>query len=218
MAVGLGRMFGFELCRNFNYPYIAGSITEFWRRWHISLGLWFRNYLYIPLGGNRVSRKRWFFNILIVWMATGLWHGAQWNFVVWGLFFACMLIVEKIALKKHLDKSHVLSHVYVMLIVTAGSVIFNSSDITVAASDIAAMLGFAGIPAISHEAVYYLRSYALLIIIAVIGSTPLPYKLASKLDSRAAVVLQPLYVIILLVICTAYLVDGSFNPFLYFRF
>ena len=218
MAVGLGRMFGFELCRNFNYPYIAGSITEFWRRWHISLGLWFRNYLYIPLGGNRVSRKRWLFNILIVWMATGLWHGAQWNFVVWGLFFACMLIVEKIALKKHLDKSHVLSHVYVMLIVTAGSVIFNSSDITVAASDIAAMLGFAGIPAISHEAVYYLRSYALLIIIAVIGSTPLPYKLASKLDSRAAVVLQPLYVIILLVICTAYLVDGSFNPFLYFRF
>ena len=113
---------------------------------------------------------------------------------------------------------YVLSHVYVMLIVTAGSVIFNSSDITVAASDIAAMLGFAGIPAISHEAVYYLRSYALLIIIAVIGSTPLPYKLASKLDSRAAVVLQPLYVIILLVICTAYLVDGSFNPFLYFRF
>ncbi len=218
MAVGLGRLFGFELCRNFNYPYIAGSITEFWRRWHISLGLWFRNYLYIPLGGNRVGRKRWLFNILIVWMATGLWHGAQWNFVVWGLLFACMLIVEKFALKKYLDKSHVLSHVYVMLVVIVGSVIFNSSNLTMVGSDIAAMLGFTGIPAVSHEAVYYLRSYKILLIIAAIGTTPLPYKLVSKLDRRAAVVLQPLYVIILLVISTAYLVDGSFNPFLYFRF
>lgn len=223
MAVGLGRIFGFELCRNFNYPYISSSITEFWRRWHISLGTWFREYLYIPLGGNRVSKGRWLLNIMIVWMATGLWHGAEWNFVIWGMYFALILVTEKLFLKKYLKKHRVLRHVYVMFFVVIGCVIFNAGNMTQVITDISAMFGFTDIPLISAEAVYYLESYAVLLVIAAAGCTPLAVSVIKMIDNNEKLsglmtVLQPVYVMLMLAVSTAYLVDGSFNPFLYFRF
>ena len=219
MAIGLGRVFGFRFSENFNYPYIAGSITEFWRRWHISLGSWFRDYLYIPLGGNRVGRARWLLNIFIVWMATGLWHGAAWNFVVWGLMFAVLLIVEKLWLGKLLERSKVLSHVYVLFFLTLSYVIFDASSVTEGFAYIAAMLGRAGLPAVTFESVYYLKSYLIVLLIAVVGATPLPRKLAAAAEKHTAFrLVEPVALIVLLTVCTAFLIDGSFNPFLYFRF
>ena len=223
MAIGLGRVFGFEFLENFDHPYVSKSITEFWRRWHMSLGSWFRDYVYIPLGGNRVSKPRWFFNIFIVWMATGLWHGAAWNFVLWGLMFAVLLMLEKLWLLKGLKKLKVLDHVYVLLLVMLSFVIFDASSITEAFSNIAAMFGAKGFPAVTLEAVYYLKSYIVVLIIAVIGATPLPKKLAASFEEgkRTAKVFniaEPIVLIALLALCTAFLIDGSFNPFLYFRF
>ena len=223
MAIGLGRVFGFEFLENFDHPYVSKSITEFWRRWHMSLGSWFRDYVYIPLGGNRVSKPRWFFNIFIVWMATGLWHGAAWNFVLWGVMFAVLLMLEKLWLLKGLKKLKVLDHVYVLLLVMLSFVIFDASSITEAFSNIAAMFGAKGFPAVTLEAVYYLKSYIVVLIIAVIGATPLPKKLAASFEEgkRTAKVFniaEPIVLIALLALCTAFLIDGSFNPFLYFRF
>ena len=214
MAVGLGRVFGFRFPRNFDYPYISKSITEFWRRWHMTLGGWFRDYVYIPLGGNRVSKGRWVVNILVVWMLTGLWHGAAWNFVLWGLLFAAFLMLEK-WLPVHKLPS-VLRHGYVLLVVVISFVIFNAESLAQAWGDISGMFGGQAVPLLTAESVYYLRSYGLLLAVAAVGATPAVRNLAARLERigflRLAVAAA------LLLVCTAYLVDGSFNPFLYFRF
>ena len=218
MAIGLGRVFGFHFIENFNYPYMSKSIAEFWRRWHMSLGSWFRDYVYIPLGGNRVSKGRWVFNTLVVWMLTGLWHGAAWNFILWGLLYAVFLLLEKFvpALQKLPDA---LRRTYTLLIVVLGFVLFNAVDLSQALSDIGGMFGFGGVPFVNGETLYFLRSYALLFIVALVGSTPAVKHFAMKLEGKkAGLVLQTVLMILLLLVCTAYLVDGSFNPFLYFRF
>ena len=218
MAIGLGRMFGFHFPENFNYPYLSGSVTEFWRRWHISLGSWFRDYVYIPLGGNRVSRVKWVRNIVLVWMLTGLWHGAAWNFVLWGLLFAALLLMEK-ALTGLRKLPNILRHSYVLLAVMLSFVLFNADTLSQAGSDFAALFGFGGLPLFTKETGYYLRSYAPLLIATCIGATPLIKKVAGKLGENHLVqTLEPLVWLGLLLVCTAYLVDGSFSPFLYFRF
>lgn len=223
MAIGLGRMLGFHFPENFNYPYISASITEFWRRWHMSLGSWFRDYLYIPLGGSRKGKARQLLNILIVWLATGLWHGAAWTFVLWGLWFAVLLLLEKLALLPVLEKHRVLGHVYTLFFVTLGFVLFDADSAAQAVSRIGAMLGAGGLPLSSTQAVYYLKSYGPLLVLGILCATPLPKMIVAKLrKSKGAAtaldVLEPLCVLILLLLGTAFLVDGSFNPFLYFRF
>ena len=223
MAIGLGRIFGFRFSENFNYPYISASITEFWRRWHISLGSWFRDYVYIPLGGNRVSKAKWLRNILVVWMLTGLWHGASWNFVLWGLGFAVLLVAEKLVCGRLLQRTHVLKHVYTLLLVTLSFVLFNADSVSEAVSQLGAMFGAGGLPLVSTEGVYYLKSYAGTFLVAAIGATPLVSNAISRFGktrfgAQALTVLQPLVMLALLAACTAFLVDGSFNPFLYFRF
>ena len=223
MAIGLGKIFGFDFLENFNYPYISSSITEFWRRWHMSLGSWFRDYLYIPMGGNRVSKPRFFLNILVVWMATGFWHGAAWTFILWGLLFAVILLAEKLWLYKFLKKTYVIKHLYVLLIMIISFVLFDASTVKEAFERIVAMFGDAGLPLASGEALYYLRSYGALLIIAAVGATPLPrmiYKniCGKKAGSAIMTFAEPLVLTSLLIVCTAFLIDGSFNPFLYFRF
>ena len=216
MAIGLGKIFGFDFLENFNYPYISKSATEFWRRWHMSLGSWFRDYVYIPMGGSRVGKFRMFFNIFTVWMLTGFWHGAAWNFIFWGLYFAILLVVEKIFLLKYLNKSKVWSRFYLLFAVVISFVIFNATSMTEAFQYIGGMFGAGGIPAISAEALYYLRSYGLIFLIAAIGATPFPKLAVTKI--KAVQWAEPAVLLILLAMVTAYLVDGSFNPFLYFRF
>ena len=218
MAIGLGRIFGFQFIENFNYPYLSKSIAEFWRRWHMSLGSWFRDYVYIPLGGNRVKPARWVFNILVVWMLTGLWHGAAWNFVLWGLLYAVFLLIEKWvpALQK---LPAILRRAYVLLVVVLGFVLFNAADLSQALSDMGGMFGFGNVPFVNTETLYYLRSYGLLFVAAMIGSTPVVKTVANKVSQKTVgAVLESIVLLALLVLCTAYLVDGSFNPFLYFRF
>ena len=218
MAIGLGRIFGFRFPRNFNYPYISESITEFWRRWHMTLSYWFRDYVYIPLGGNRVSKLRWVFNIFVVWMLTGLWHGASWNFVLWGLMFAVLLLIEKwVPLLKKLPK--LLRHFYVMLLVIISFVLFNANSLAQAGQDISGMFGFLAVPAVNAESLYYLRSYLPLFLIGIVGATPLVRNAALRLQKKDwSWVVQTAIAALLLLLCTAYLVDGSFNPFQYFRF
>ena len=222
MAIGLGRILGFRFSENFNYPYVSASITEFWRRWHISLGSWFRDYLYIPLGGNRRGKARQLLNILIVWMATGLWHGAAWNFVLWGVLFAVLLVAEKLWLLRSLKKLKILNHAYVLFFVMLSFVIFDAASVPEALKSIAALFGAGGLPTVSFESLYYLKSYAVVLLIGIAGATPLPSKLAcTAANSRAGKVInaaEPLCLIALLAFCTAFLIDGSFNPFLYFRF
>lgn len=225
MAIGLGKIFGFDFIENFNHPYVSKSITEFWRRWHISLGSWFRDYVYIPLGGNRVSKGRWFLNILTVWMLTGFWHGASWNFIVWGLLYAAFLVFEKLFFGKYLNNSKIWCHFYVMLIVCFGFVIFNATDLKEAVTYLGSMFGAGSLPLISAEFNYYLGSFGFIILLSVIGSTPLPKLLLQKLSKlkngsgeRIINIAEPFVTVILLLLVTAYLVDGSFNPFLYFRF
>ena len=223
MAIGLGKLFGFDFPENFRYPYISASITEFWRRWHISLGSWFRDYVYIPLGGNRVGKANWLRNILVVWLLTGFWHGAAWNFIVWGLLFAVLLVVEKLWLHKSLQKTKLFKHIYVLFFVILSFVIFNAADMKQALSDLGAMFGAGRLPLYSAEWSYYLHSYGLLLVIAVVGATPLPQRLIaavrrSKTGDKLICIAEPPVLAALLLIMTAYLVDGSFNPFLYFRF
>ena len=229
MAIGLGRLFGFKFMENFNYPYISKSVTEFWRRWHISLGSWFRDYIYIPLGGNRVSKGRHLFNIFVVWFLTGFWHGAAWNFIVWGLYFAVLLVIEKFFMLKYMERMpKVLVHGYVLLASVISFVIFDAANMASAFAYIGAMFGFCGLPLVSVETLYYLRSYAILLILALIGATPLVKSIANRimtaqwtestLGTVLSTALELLVLIVLFVVSTAYLVDGSFNPFLYFRF
>ena len=214
MAIGLGRLLGFHFIENFNYPYLSKSVTEFWRRWHMSLGSWFRDYVYIPMGGNRVSRGRWMFNILTVWMLTGLWHGASWNFVFWGLFFAVLLLLEKFVDLEKLPCA--VRRVYVLFAVMVSFVLFNASDLTQAVRDLAGLFG--GYPLATAESVYYLRSYAGVFLLSLVGATPAVKLLASRIPEKVAAVLELVVLAGLLLVCTGYLVDGSFNPFLYFRF
>ena len=223
MAIGLGHVFGFDFLENFNYPFISRSITEFWHRWHMSLGSWFRDYLYIPLGGNRVPRGRWIFNIAVVWASTGLWHGAAWNFVAWGIFFAVLLVLEKLFLKKWLERAPARGHVYVMLLVIISFVLFDATSLRGASETIGAMFGAGGLPSVSFEALYNLRSYAVVLILGIIGSTPLPKLAVERIrkTSGGAVLInaaEPVVLVALLAVSTAFLIDGSFNPFLYFRF
>ena len=218
MAIGLGRILGFHFIENFDYPYLSKSVTEFWRRWHISLGSWFRDYVYIPMGGNRVTRFRWMLNILTVWALTGLWHGAAWNFVVWGLLFAVLLMAEK-WLPQLTKLPTVLRRFYVLLLVVISFVLFNAESFSQAGSDLARMFGFGGIPAVTEATLYYLRSYGVLFAAGFIGATPLVKTIAAKIRAtKIGAILEPLALILLLLLCTASLVDGSFSPFLYFRF
>ncbi len=221
MAIGLGRIFGFRFTENFNYPYISASVTEFWRRWHMSLGTWFRDYVYIPLGGNRVSQIKWLRNILVVWLLTGFWHGAAWNFVLWGLFFAVFLVLEKRVYGQRLARTRVLKHLYVLLVITVSFVLFDAASVRQAGQTIAAM--FSQRPFADAVSLYYLRSYAVVFVLAAVGATPLPARLArrvaaTRVGDRALTVIEPLALLALLAVATAFLVDGSFNPFLYFRF
>ena len=228
MAVGLGKLFGFDFMENFNYPYISKSVTEFWRRWHISLSSWFRDYVYIPLGGNRVPKARWFFNIFVVWFLTGFWHGAAWNFIAWGLGFAVILVIEKMWLLKKLEQSkslpaQILRHIYVMVIVMISFVLFNATDISEAWTYISSMFGAGNVALTSRETVYYLGSYGMIFVLAMIGATPVPkmvvYRMQETKVGKAVVnVTEPILLVGLFMVVTAYLVDGSFNPFLYFRF
>ena len=218
MAIGLGRVFGFHFIENFNYPYLSKSVTEFWRRWHMSLGSWFRDYVYIPMGGNRVSKPRWVFNILTVWMLTGLWHGASWNFVLWGLLFAGLLLMEKWvpALQK---LPGILRHGYVLLAVVLSFVLFNAESLSQAASDFAGLFGFGGVPVMTAQTAYYLKSYGLLFLLGFVGATPIVRDTAARIEKTwLGGILEPLVMLLLLLVCTGYLVDGSFSPFLYFRF
>ena len=220
MAIGLGHIFGFDLLENFNYPFISRSISEFWRRWHMSLGGWFRDYVYIPLGGNRVKPLRYVFNVLVVWALTGLWHGAAWNFVLWGLLFAVLLTVEKFLVGKAMAKMPGwLVRVPVLAILLMSFVLFNASSLSQALSDVGGMFGLGGLPLLTTASLYYLRSYGLLLMVAAVGATPLVSRVAKKLESHTVTaVLEPVVLCALLLAVTAFLVGGSFNPFLYFRF
>ncbi|MGN0447928.1 MAG: MBOAT family O-acyltransferase [Acutalibacteraceae bacterium] len=220
MAIGLGKVFGFRFLENFDYPYISKSITEFWRRWHISLGSWFRDYVYIPLGGNRCAVSRQILNILTVWCLTGLWHGANWTFMAWGLYFGILLITEKLFLKKYLDKSPgFIRHIYVLTAVVISFVLFNADSFTMALDDLKNMFGISGLPLISSDTVYNLSSYAVILSAALVGATPLFKKLHKKYEDKAVMqILEVVTSALILIMSTAYLVDGSFNPFLYFRF
>jgi alginate O-acetyltransferase complex protein AlgI len=224
MAIGLGRIFGFRFLENFNYPYIAKSVTDFWRRWHISLGTWFRDYIYIPMGGNRVSMLKWGVNILVVWFLTGFWHGAEWNFVMWGLYFALFLVLEKFFLKKLFARlPFVIGHFYLLLVVVIGFVIFNADGMGEAVVNLKGMFGLLGLPFSNAETIYYLKSYAFVFVLAAIGATPLLKNILEKLAGHTAAektlnIMKPAVHIVLLLMVTGYLIDGSFNPFIYFRF
>ena len=218
MGIGLGRILGFHFVENFNYPFISKSITEFWRRWHMSLGTWFRDYVYIPMGGNRVSKGRWIFNIFTVWMLTGAWHGAAWNFVLWGLVFAVLLLLEKQvpALQKLPD---LIRRGYVLLAVVMTFVLFNADSIYQACMDLASMFGMTGLPLVTRATLYYLRSFLVLFAAGILGSTPMVKEAAQRLyATRFGGVLELIFLAGVLLVSTAYLVDGSFSPFLYFRF
>ena len=218
MAIGLGRMIGFEFKENFNYPYISRSVTEFWRRWHMSLGTWFRDYVYIPLGGNRCGRARQLLNILIVWALTGIWHGANWTFLLWGLYYAVFLMIEKVFLLKRLEKLPVLGHIYTIIIVMFGWVMFQLDSLAAIGNYTSAMLGFGASGLAESTDLYYLGSYAVTFVIAIVASTPLGSWLFAKLPGKVRRFAAPALIVLALVLCTAYLVDATYNPFIYFNF
>ena len=224
MAIGLGRIFGFHFPENFNYPYIAKSITEFWRRWHISLGTWFKDYVYIPLGGNRVGKYKQIRNILIVWLLTGIWHGANWTFLIWGLLFGIILIIEKIFLNKFMEKlPSFIRRIYVLFIVMILFIIFNSDNMSVALTNIKGLFGMNKEAFINDYTLHYLKSYLPILIIALLGATPFIKILIDKLRKNKYVnniinILEPILIVMILFVVTSYLIDNSYNPFLYFRF
>lgn len=230
MAIGLGKMFGFEFLENFNYPYIATSITDFWRRWHISLSTWFRDYVYIPLGGNRVKKIKWFRNILIVWFLTGLWHGANWNFILWGIYFGGILIIEKVFLLKYLEKTpKIINRTYSLFIVMISFIIFSGNNLSEIGNSIKGLFPI-DIAITSNVSIYYLKSYFIVLIVAIIGATPLIKNIIEKLitnknqeiniktTKKIINILEPIILMILFIVSVSFIVDGSFNPFLYFRF
>jgi len=222
MAIGLGLMFGFHFLENFNYPFIAKSITDFWRRWHISLSSFFKDYVYIPLGGNRVNKIKWIRNIFVVWFLTGFWHGAAWNFIVWGLYFAGLLLLEKLILQKFLEKTKVFKHIYTLFFIIISFVIFNANSLSEAIVSLKNMFMMHDLKFMNFETIYYIRNYIILLITAIISSTPIMKLMVNKLRKTKIKViidiLEPLYYLMLLIVVTSFLIDASFNPFLYFRF
>ncbi|MEY8414658.1 MBOAT family O-acyltransferase [Tissierella praeacuta] len=222
MAIGLGKIFGFNFLENFNYPYMSKSITEFWRRWHISLGTWFREYLYIPLGGNRKGKFKHIRNILIVWILTGIWHGASWNFALWGLFFGVILIIEKLFLLNLLEKlPHYLTRIYTLSLVLMSWVIFAFDSIKDGLNYIKILFGFGNNPIFNHTSLYLLYTNILLFLILIIGSTDIPKRLWKYMSNRfnnKSWIIENIFLLLVLGLSIAYLVDQSYNPFLYFRF
>ncbi|MBQ2726597.1 MAG: MBOAT family protein [Clostridia bacterium] len=218
MAIGLGQVFGFDFPENFNYPYISSGIAEFWRRWHISLGSWFRDYVYIPMGGNRVSFPRWILNVGVVWLLTGFWHGAEWTFVLWGVYFAVLLVLEKLCQPVLMKIPAYLRRIPVLFLIMVSFILFDSSGIGDAWRKVLLLFDFSS-PA-DPVSVYYVRSYALTLAAGMIGATPLPAKLVRTVTDKVSALrwVESLACIGVLLISTAYLVDGSYNPFLYFRF
>ena len=224
MAIGLGKMFGFDFLENFNYPYISDSITEFWRRWHISLSTWFRDYVYIPLGGNRKGKVRQCVNIMIVWFLTGFWHGANWNFMIWGVYFGIILLCEKLFLLKALGRlPKLVRHIYALLLIVIGWGIFAFEDTDKLIQNFKNMFGLGGLPFAggTHDLFWFTQNVILLVIL-VIASVPLfkriGEKLAARLPAAYGCIIEPLCTAGLLIVSTAYLASNSFNPFLYFRF
>ncbi len=224
MAIGLGKMFGFTFLENFNYPFISKSITEFWRRWHISLSSWFKDYVYIPLGGSRKGTLKLVRNILIVWFLTGIWHGAAYNFILWGLFIGVFLVIEKLWLSKYISKlPKFLKNIYVLFIIMISFIMFNAGSINEAFFNIKGLFGLNKEVFINNYTIYYLKSYLIVLIIAIFGATPLFKNIIEKLKKSKCLnkiinVLEPIFLVILLLLVTAYLIDSSYNPFLYFRF
>ena len=224
MAIGLGKMFGFTFLENFNYPFISKSITEFWRRWHISLSSWFKDYVYIPLGGSRKGTLKLVRNILIVWFLTGIWHGAAYNFILWGLFIGVFLVIEKLWLSKYISKlPKVLRNIYVLFIIMISFIMFNAGSINEAFFNIKGLFGLNKEVFINNYTIYYLKSYLIVLIIAIFGATPLFKNIIEKLKKSKCLnkiinILEPIFLVILLLLVTAYLIDNSYNPFLYFRF
>lgn len=227
MAIGLGHMFGFEFLENFNYPYISRSITEFWRRWHISLSTWFRDYVYIPLGGNRVSKSKFLRNIFVVWFLTGLWHGAAWNFILWGLYYGFILVLEKMFVGEYIEKlKRPFQHIYTMFFVIIGWLLFRSETISYAKDYLMAMFGIGGQGLISSQGIYYLIEYKYLFIIAIIASIPVYPAIQKRLDKmsnswiKVLIIdyVKPFFIIALFLLCIMYLINSTFNPFIYFRF
>ena len=223
MAIGLGKMFGFNFLENFNYPFIANSITDFWRRWHISLSSFLRDYVYIPLGGNRLGALKQIRNIFVVWFLTGFWHGAAWNFIIWGIYFGIILIIEKNYLLEFLKKHKIFSHIYTMILVIISFVIFNANSFTEVLDFMKNMFGLNKLSFMNNETLYYLKSYLLMILISIIASTPLLKNICIKLKennktSKVMDILEIIFVFTILILVTSFLIDSSFNPFLYFRF
>ena len=223
MAIGLGRMFGFHFMENFNYPYISKSITEFWRRWHISLSSWFKDYVYIPLGGSREGKTKLIRNVLVVWLLTGLWHGSEWTFIVWGLFIGILLIIEKLLLNKYIEKlPNILKRLYTLFIIMISFIIFSSENINMAISNIIGLFNFNN-PFVNDFTIHYLKDYGLLLIISMFLSTPILKNIINKLKENRTYnkilnILEIIAVLTLIIIVTSYLIDSSYNPFLYFRF
>lgn len=223
IAIGLGKMLGFNFPENFNYPYMAKSITDFWRRWHMTLSSWFRDYVYIPLGGNKKGVLKQIRNILIVWSLTGLWHGASWNFIVWGLYFGILLILEKFVLKKYLSNvPKFIKGIYTLFLVMISFVIFQGDNLSNDFNIIKGLFGLNGELFINNVTLYYLKGYVLFIVLGVIGATNYVKNLVIKISNgkgkKIINILEPIYLLILLIIVTMYLIDSSYNPFLYFRF
>ena len=220
MAIGIGRIFGFKFPENFDYPMISKSISEFWRRWHMTMGGWFRDYIYIPLGGSRCSKGRWLLNTCVVWAVTGLWHGAAWSFVLWGLYFALFMVIEKLFLGKYLEKLPAfLSHLYTLFLILISWVIFNGESMGQIFSDLKGCFGNA--PLWNADTTYYLKNYAVVFVLGIIGATPLCKNLWTKVSGRCkglSTVAEPVYIVLILVAVTACLLNGSLNPFMYFRF
>ena len=223
MAIGLGKIFGFDFNENFRYPFISKSISEFWRRWHISLGNCFRDYVYIPMGGNRVGKPRYFLNILTVWLLTGFWHGAEWNFVIWGLYFAILLVVEKFFLSDKIEKLSGLNHIYVLFFTAVSFVIFSANGLKEAMVSVGGLFGAGNLPLVNENLSFVIRNYGFTILIAILAATPIFVRakeliLKNKGTSICYNILEIPVLLLLLVIATGYLADGTFNPFLYFRF
>lgn len=223
MAIGLGRMFGFHFMENFDYPYISKSITEFWRRWHISLSSWFKDYVYIPLGGSREGIFKLIRNILIVWLLTGLWHGSEWTFVIWGMFIGILLVIEKLLLNKYIEKlPSIVRRIYTLFIIMISFIIFSGSNINESFNNIVGLFNFSN-PFINKFTIHYLKDYGLVLIIAIFLSTPILKNTIIKLKENKKInniinILDIIVLLILLIIVTSYLIDSSYNPFLYFRF
>ena len=222
MAVGLGKMMGFNFPKNFDYPYLSKSISEFWRRWHITLGAWFKSYVYIPLGGNRKGMARTIFNLAVTWFLTGVWHGASWNFILWGKLYGVVIILEQLFLGKLLDKiPDIFGHIYTMLLVILGWVLFDTADLPTAGAYIAKMFGFGGGAFIDSTAMYQIATYGITFIICIIGCTNLPKLAVEALKKKSAVLVNYGGIAVMtsmFLICAAYLVDQTYNPFLYFNF